>query len=344
MASRSSDLTVIVPAYNEAASITETVRSLQEQSVPPAEILVVDDCSTDGTGEIAAELGVTVLRPPANTGSKAGAQTFALDRVRTEFVMAVDADTMLERDAVEKLLDAVREPGVAAACGFVLPRHVHSMWERGRYIEYLVAFTWYKPIQDYYEKPMISSGCFSVYRTEVIREAGPWTNATLAEDVDLTWRLYSEGQGVRFVAEAVGYPIEPQTFSFMRKQLKRWSHGFVQNVRLHWSRVLDTPYLRSMVAVAFWDAVLAAFAYLLLLPVLAIVFGNPWFLLGYVIDIPAVLVPVVVSSSSRKEMGQAVASLPAFFVLRAVNAVFMLWAIWRELILRRPFHVYEKGH
>lgn len=344
MANNRSGLTMIVPAYNEAATIGETIRSLQEQSVPPEEIVVVDDCSTDGTGDAAREHGVTVIRPPANTGSKAGAQTFALDRVRTEFVMAVDADTTLERDAVEKLLRAVREPGVAAACGFVLPRRVRSLWERGRYVEYLVAFTWYKPIQDYYERPMISSGCFSVYRTEEIRRAGAWTTRTLAEDVDLTWRLYSEGHGVRFVAKALGYPIEPQTFSFMRKQLRRWSHGFVQNVRLHWGRVLDTGYLRSMVAVAFWDAVLAAVAYLLLLPVLAIAFGNPLFLLGYVIDIPAVLVPVVVSSASRGEVGRAIASLPAFFVLRTVNAVFMLWAIWRELILRRSFHVYEKGH
>jgi cellulose synthase/poly-beta-1,6-N-acetylglucosamine synthase-like glycosyltransferase len=339
-----SGLTVIVPAYNEAGSIGETVTSLLEQSVPPDEIIVVDDCSTDDTGDVARSHGVTVIRPPANTGSKAGAQTFALERVRTEYVMAVDADTTLERDAIEKLLPVVREPGVAAACGFVLPRRVRSMWERGRYVEYLVAFTWYKPIQDYYEKPMISSGCFSAYRTEVIREAGAWTNDTLAEDVDLTWRLYSEGHGVRFVAEAVGYPIEPRSFSFMRKQLKRWSHGFVQNVRLHWERVLETSYLRSMVAVAFWDAVLASIAYLLLLPILAIAFGNPLFLLGYVIDIPAVLVPVVAASRSRGEVRQAVASLPAFFVLRTVNAVFMLWAIWRELILRRSFRVYEKGH
>jgi len=339
-----SGLTVIVPAFNEAATIGETIRSLQEQSVPPEEIVVVDDCSTDGTGSAARDLGVTVIRPPQNTGSKAAAQTFALGRVRSEFVMAVDADTILERDAVENLMRAIREPGVAAACGFVLPRRVGTLWERGRYVEYLLAFTWYKPIQDYYEKPMISSGCFSIYRTAVLRRAGAWTARTLAEDVDLTWRLYSDGHGVRFVAEAVGYPIEPQSFAFMRKQLRRWSHGFVQNVRLHWDRVLGTAYLRSMVAVAFWDAVLAAVAYLLLLPVLAIAFGNPLFLLGYVIDIPAVLVPVVVSSSSRGELGRALASLPAFFVLRTVNAVFLLWAVWRELIVRRSFHVYEKGH
>src|SRR4051794_23556170 len=103
-------LTVIVPAHNEVASIGDTIRSLQTQTCPAREIIVVDDCSTDGTGEVARALGVTVLRPPANTGSKAGAQTFALAYVETELVMAVDADTTLAPDAVGTLLRAMGEP------------------------------------------------------------------------------------------------------------------------------------------------------------------------------------------------------------------------------------------
>jgi biofilm PGA synthesis N-glycosyltransferase PgaC len=63
-------LTVIVPAFNEAATIADTVRSLLEQTVPPASIIVVDDCSTDSTGAIAESLGTIVLRPSENTGSK----------------------------------------------------------------------------------------------------------------------------------------------------------------------------------------------------------------------------------------------------------------------------------
>src|SRR5262245_53320952 len=71
-------LTVLVPAYNEAASIADTVRSLQTQTYAVAEIIVIDDFSSDGTGDIARECGATVIRPPSNTGSKAGAQNFAL--------------------------------------------------------------------------------------------------------------------------------------------------------------------------------------------------------------------------------------------------------------------------
>jgi len=337
-------VTVIVPAYNEEQSIADTIRSLQEQTLQPREILVVDDFSSDRTGEIARGMGATVLRPPRNTGSKAGAQNFALGHVKTDLTMAIDADTTLAPDAIEKLLPALRDEKVAAACGFVIPRHVKTLWERGRYVEYLIAFTWYKPIQDYYDHPLISSGCFSLYRTKILKENGGWSLRTLAEDMDLTWSYYQKGYEVRFVPEAVCYPIEHHNFFFMSKQLKRWSHGFVQNVQLHWEGILEIPYLRSFVMVALWDAVLASLAYLLLIPLLALLLSAPILLVGYVIDIPVVLVPVLFTASQRKESGKALASLPSFFVLRTVNAVFILEALVTELLFGRSLHTYEKGH
>jgi biofilm PGA synthesis N-glycosyltransferase PgaC len=338
------ELTVIVPAYNEAASIGDTIRSLQAQTVRIKAVIVVDDCSTDDTAAVARSLGATVVRPPSNTGSKAGAQNFALSHVQSDFTMAIDADTTLAPDAVEKLLAAFDDPQVVAACGFVEPRYRQTMWERGRYIEYLLAFTFYKPIQDFYGKPLISSGCFSAYRTDVLKACGGWSTRTMAEDVDLTWRFYFAGHRVRFVPEAVCYPIEPHDFHFMRKQLKRWSHGFIQNVRLHWRSVLHVPYLRSTVAVAMWDAVIASFGYLVLIPLLTILFMNPLFLLAYLLDAPVVLIPVLVAARRSRGVGEVFASLPAFFLLRTVNSVFILEALWSELILRRPLLVYEKGH
>jgi biofilm PGA synthesis N-glycosyltransferase PgaC len=343
-ATLASQLTVLVPAYNEEASIGDTVRSLLAQTVRVAEVVVIDDGSTDRTAEVARALGVRVVRPPSNTGSKAGAQNFALAHVRTAFTMAIDADTALAPDAIERLLAAFADPRVVAACGFVIPRHVRTIWERGRYIEYLFAFTFYKQVQDYYGKPFIASGCFSAYRTDVLRAHGGWGTRTLAEDMDLTWSFYESGLGVRFVPEAVCYPIEPHSYAFMRKQLKRWSHGFVQNVSLHWRGLLRVPYLRSAVAVAVWDATLASAVYLLLLPLLAVLLREPRFLLGYVLDVPALLVPVLAGAIPRREAGRALASMPAFLVLRAVNAVFFVRAAWCEWVLRRPFRTYEKGH
>lgn len=337
-------LTVLIPAYNEADSIVDTIRSVQNQTFAPAEIIVIDDFSTDNTGDLSRECGVTVICPPSNTGSKAGAQNFALSRVTTEFTMAIDADTILAPDAIEKLMVALEKKSVVAACGFVIPRYKKTLWERGRFIEYLLAFSWYKPIQEYYSKPLISSGCFSAYRTTVLRSAGGWSTRTMAEDMDLTWTFYQQGHEVRFIPEAVCYPIEPHTFEFMRKQLKRWSHGFIQNVTLHWRANLRISYLREIIAVALWDAVIAALVYLLVVPVLAIYFKQPLYLLIYLIDLPAVAVPLFFTKHGRKNMLSVIASVPAFFVLRMVNAYFLLRAIWDEWILKRPLLVYEKGH
>jgi biofilm PGA synthesis N-glycosyltransferase PgaC len=339
-----SGVTVIIPAYNESRTIADTIESLKMQSVPPEEIIVVDDCSTDGTGDVARSFGVTVVRPPSNTGSKAGAQNYALPMVRTEFTMAIDADTTLAPDAIEKLLLAFNNQNVAAASGFVIPRYVNTLWERGRYIEYLLAFTWYKPIQDYYQKPLISSGCFSMYRTQILKENGGWPTRTLAEDMDLTWEFYEKGYNVRFIPEAVCYPIEPHNFTFMRKQLRRWSHGFVQNVILHWRKVLHIKHLRVFIAVAIWDAIVASITYLILIPLITIIFNLPILLVGYVIDLPIVLVPVLFTAWKRKEVFRALASLPSFFILRIVNSFFILEAFFTELIMKKSFRVYEKGH
>ncbi len=143
-----------------------------------------------------------MLRPPVNTGSKAGAQTFALPHVETALAMAVDADTTLAPDAIEKLIAPLDDLDVAASCGSVYPRRVKTVWERGRYVEYTFAFSFFKRIQDHYGKPMISSGCFSAYRTENLREVGGWSTRTMAEDMDLTWTFYQRGWKVRFVPEA----------------------------------------------------------------------------------------------------------------------------------------------
>jgi poly-beta-1,6-N-acetyl-D-glucosamine synthase len=345
-------VTVIVPAYNEAGCLAETLNSLKSQTLRPAEIIVVDDGSSDGTGDVARRHGVTVACPPRGTGSKAGAQTYALPLVHTPYVMAVDADTTLAPDAIERLAAAFTEarsgaadgPRLAAACGFVVPRHVRTIWERGRYVEYLFAFTFYKQVQDYYGRPLISSGCFSMYDTAILRAAGGWSNRTLAEDMDLTWSFYQAGHAVRFVPEAVCYPIEPHDLSTMSKQLRRWSHGFVQNVRLHHRGILHVPFLRSAVAVATWDAIFASAVYLLIVPLLALALQNPWFLLGYLIDVPAILVPVLGGAARRGEIGRALASVPSFLVLRPVNAVFFLRAAFAEWVLGRRFMTYEKGH
>ncbi len=340
---RKTGLSVLIPAYNEASFIGDTIRSIREQTIQPDQILVVDDCSTDGTGDVARSLGVEVVRTPKNSGCKASALNFGLTQVTGRFTLAIDADTTLAPDALEKLMPALDDPLVVGACGFVLPRHVRTIWERGRYIEYLFAFGLYKPIQDYYERPLLASGCFAVYRTEPLREVGGWPRRTVAEDMDLTWVMYINGWRVRFVPEAVCYPVEPHNLAFLSKQLRRWSCGFFQTLKVHWREVTHIPFLRTVVAIGAWDASIAAVALLIVLPLLALLV-SPLFLIAYFIDLPAVLVPVLYRARQRGEVKRALASLPGFFVLRFVNAWFVLVALWREVLWGKRLKGFQKGH
>jgi len=155
--------------------------------------------------------------------------------------------------------------------------------------------------------------------------------------------LYVAGKGVRFVPDAVCYPIEPRDLGFLCRQLRRWNCGFIQTVKVHWRDVVHIPMLGTIVAVAILDATLVSLALLFILPLLAL-FVSPIFLLGYLIDIPTVLVPVLAQAHRRGETLQALASLPGYFVLRFVNAWFMLVALWRELVTCDRLSSFEKGH
>lgn len=223
-------VTIIVPAYNEELTIGYTLSSLLEQTLAPERIIVVDDCSSDRTGVIARTYpSVTVIRPPKNTGSKAGAQSFALSSVDSEYTVAIDADTVLQNDAIERMVEFMRaHPETVSACSFVMPKKIRTVWERGRFIEYLYAFVYYKRVQEWYGKPLISSGCFSMYRTDQLKEVGGWSDRTMAEDMDLTWTFYEQGRTVKYNHELHCFPIEPESFALMVTQLRRWSHGWAR--------------------------------------------------------------------------------------------------------------------
>ena len=337
-------VTVLIPAYNEARVIADTIESLQRQTRLPDEILVIDDGSSDGTGEIAERLGARVVRPEANNGFKAGAMNVGLPHVRGEWLLTLDADTILAPDALGEILAAAQEHGSAATCGLVLPQRIRSVWERARLVEYLLAFSVLKPVQDWYKHPMVASGCFCLYRTEKVRALGGFPTETVGEDLDLTWRLYRAGESVKYASRATCYPVEPPNFALMRKQLIRWSHGFVQNIQLHGRGLLAVPMLRSFVIVAVLDALLGGLMYLALPLLLALVYGPSYLAWAYLAELLLIAGPVLWMGRRFGLAGQALVSLPLVFLLRVMNLFYFWRAILLEWLLRRPLVVFKKGH
>ncbi len=111
-------VSVLVPAYNEIVGIEQALRSLSASTHPEVEIVVVDDGSTDGTGELVEALalpGVRLVRQP--NGGKAVALRTAAQVASHDILVMLDGDTVFEPDTISKLVQPLRDPRVGAVSG-----------------------------------------------------------------------------------------------------------------------------------------------------------------------------------------------------------------------------------
>ena len=340
-----SDVVVLVPAHNEGPWLADTILSLKAQSLPTDEIIVIDDCSTDETAAIGTAAGATVLRSLKHLGSKAAAQNYAMPMVKSRYVVAVDADTVLENHALERLVSAIKKTGAIACCGWVLPKQTTSVWERGRFVEYMFAFALYKQVQNAYGHPLICSGCFNIYETERLKALGGYPTSTVTEDLDLTWRIYEENAGrVVFVPDALCCPSEPNSIQSICRQLKRWSFGFQENMRDHLRRLVRVEKFRIFALCSWIEGTLAALYYLIGVPIIYYLMG--WVPIAALVatDWIVMAIPSIVGARRFKLVRKTLWYLPSYYVLRIVNSFYFLYAFVSVWIFNRRLKVYEKGH
>jgi cellulose synthase/poly-beta-1,6-N-acetylglucosamine synthase-like glycosyltransferase len=345
-------VSAMVPAHNEEQGLADTLESLLAQTRPFDEIIVVDDCSTDRTREVALAHGVTVFTAECNQGSKARAQNYGLPYVWTDLVLPVDADTLLAPDYLELILQPFENPNVAIAAGCVMTRFEDRPTERGRSIEYLFGFHFQRPIQNAANSPVVCSGCCSAFRTDELRAFGGFPERTIVEDMDYTWSKQEEGRRAVYVGDAVAWAADPSTMPYLRKQVWRWMSGFFQNVRIHTARLArHKPVLLLWILIAIWDIVSAPLWYAM--PFLAIfVFhaGVVWTLTWWLGMEILLLTPPLVYAAHRRRIPyrRVFRNLPYLYVNKVVNTYYAWKALVVELILvplrlTRGLVVYEKG-
>lgn len=226
-------VTVIVPAYNEAAGIEATVRSVLA-SRHPVEVIVVDDGSTDDTSAIVVGLRLPRVRliRQANAG-KAAALNTGLAAARTELVVMVDGDTVLEPQTVGRLAVHFADPAVGAVSGNAKVGNRGGLLGQWQHIEYVIGFNLDSRMYDVLSCMPTVPGAVGAFRRSAVLAAGGVATDTLAEDTDLTMALERAGWRVTYEERAIAWTEAPATLGQLWQQRYRWCYGTLQAVWKH---------------------------------------------------------------------------------------------------------------
>ncbi|TCO57289.1 bifunctional polysaccharide deacetylase/glycosyltransferase family 2 protein [Actinocrispum wychmicini] len=231
-------VTVIIPAYNEKEGIEATVRSALA-SDHPVQVIVVDDGSTDGTADIIERLRlrrVRVIRQ-RNAG-KAAALNTGLAAARTEYVVLVDGDTLIEPDTVGQLVRHFGDHTVGAVSGNAKVGNRGGLLGKWQHIEYVIGFNLDRRMYDVLECMPTVPGAVGAFRRSALLRRGGVATDTLAEDTDLTMALERAGWRVVYEQNARVWTEAPATLGQLWKQRYRWCYGTLQAVWKHRRAVL----------------------------------------------------------------------------------------------------------
>jgi cellulose synthase/poly-beta-1,6-N-acetylglucosamine synthase-like glycosyltransferase len=281
--------TVILPAWNEQEVVVDAVRSVFAIDYPGVQVCVVDDGSTDETLARLIQAfnlapAVLIARPRLDThpvrayytnpeipnllviskanGGKPDALNAAINMCRTPYFCTLDADCILEPDALLRLmLPVLQSPVPVMASGGIvrvlngctvtggrvvkvdLPRR---SLERFQVVEYLRSFLFGRTGWNLLGGTAILSGAFALFQTAAVLHAGGFSGDTVSEDMDLVLRLRSwaaaEGRKLRilFTAEPVCWSQSPADLAMLRRQRRRWQLGLCQTLQKN-SRMLFRP-------------------------------------------------------------------------------------------------------
>src|SRR5467141_1714103 len=270
-------ITVLVPAHNEEKSICTAVRNLLDLDYPELEVIVINDGSADRTlEELREEFRLRRVRAvyiqqaasaPVRSlyrsdvdprllvidkepgGSKADAVNAGLNAATSPYVCIVDADSVLERDALLRIMVPVlADPERVVGVGGIVRVLNGSEIEGGRLrrvrlprksieviqvVEYLRAFLIGREAWARGNMLMIISGAFGVFRTDLVRAVGGYRSGSIGEDFDLVARLHrhlrEEGADYRieFVPDPVCWTEVPSDIRSLARQRARWQKGLL---------------------------------------------------------------------------------------------------------------------
>lgn len=281
-------VSVILPAFNEDAVIVQSVLALLKTDYPELEIIVVDDGSTDATltrliNHFQLSPIHRIFRPELPTprpmgfyanpgyprllvihkehGGKAGTLNTGINAARTPYFCTIDADCVLEADALLRLMAPVMASpvntvasagiirilnGCEVVDGVVKKVKLPSRWiERFQVAEYLRTFLLGRVGWDLGGGTLIVSGALAVFHRKTVIQCGGFSGQTVTEDMELAVRLHHWEAGQRrrlrlsFTSDPVCWTQCPRNLEMLARQRRRWHLGLCQTLWKHRSMMFD---------------------------------------------------------------------------------------------------------
>ncbi|MFJ1627162.1 glycosyltransferase family 2 protein [Marinilactibacillus psychrotolerans] len=195
-------ITIIIACYNEEETIANTLSYIKNQIYDgEIKVIVVDNASTDQTDqrsiEAGEELELNLQVIYAKEPGKFNALNEALKVVETDYVITLDADTLLHKLAVKHVVSRIltAPADTCAVAGSVLVRNSRqNLLARLQEWEYFLGIASIKRMQGMYQGTLVAQGAFSLYTTDILKQVGGWPDA-IGEDIVLTWKMLRKISG-----------------------------------------------------------------------------------------------------------------------------------------------------
>lgn len=318
---------VTIAGHNEADAIADCVKSLHEQSLPPDEVIVISDGSTDTMlKELRVLMQAGLITDYHNVelrGGKAAAVNLALGFVKHKFFVNIDCDCSFDRHAMKYMLSMLQEPGVGCISGNIMVRNQdHRFLPALQSIEYIIRIGLGRVSLDMFNQVSCVSGAFGGFRTDAIRKISGM-DAGSGEDLDLTIRLRDAGSRVVFGEEAICYTDVPDTAERLIGQRLRWERdAFALRLRKHgqalnpWSRRFKFGELMHHFDFIFFDFFATLITPFFLLSFFGLVGTTIWKFLGGIficyLALDLLMILVAVAISRRYQSLKLLFFLPAY--------------------------------
>lgn len=245
-------VTVLVAAHNEEQVLGGCLDHLLKLDYPEdaLSIIVVNDRSHDRTGTIldryVASSGgrIRAIHRFADAiPGKPAALADAFELVSSDLVVFFDADYLPSPPLLKKLVAPFIDPEVGATMGRVVPYNTQTnLLTRLLDLERRGGYTVDQAVRSHLNLLPQFGGTVGGVRMSALREVGGWTADTLAEDTDLTYRLFAAGYIVEYVDDAMCFEESPADWRVRYRQIRRWSCGHNQCLFKYLRQTLTTPH------------------------------------------------------------------------------------------------------